>query len=158
VSRASLVFLDANVIFSAALGGPAFELILGLAWDGRLRLVSSRACLVEAELNLERKRPDRRAALAGVLAAVSIEAGDENGEADDEDSDLDWAAGLVHPDDAHVLAAARRVRADVLLTGDTKHFGALMERGDLGLRVRTPRAFLLEGPTQSNPGSANRSA
>ena len=36
--------------------------------------------------------------------------------------------------------------ADVLITGDLKHFGALMERDDLPLRVRSPRAFLLEGP------------
>jgi len=47
--------------------------------------------------------------------------------------------------DAPVLAAALAARADVLVTGDLKHFGALMDRDDLPLRVRSPRAFLLEG-------------
>lgn len=139
MSEPPLVFLDANILFSAALGGSAFDLLLELAQAGVLRLASSHACLVEAERNLERKRPERREALASVLAAVVVEA-----DAGD-DEHVEWASGLVHQDDVHVLAAARRAGAAVLLTGDRTHFG-LLERGDLGLRVRTPRALLLEGP------------
>jgi predicted nucleic acid-binding protein len=56
------------------------------------------------------------------------------------------ARRFVPEKDAPVLAAALAVRADVLVTGDLKHFGALKDRGDLPLRVRSPRAFLLEGP------------
>jgi uncharacterized protein len=56
------------------------------------------------------------------------------------------ARRLVAEKDAPVLAAALAARADVLVTGDLKHFGALMDRDDLPPRVRTPRAFLLEGP------------
>jgi predicted nucleic acid-binding protein len=141
VSGPPLVFLDANILFSAALGGPAFEPLLELAGKERIRLATSRACLIEAETNLERKRPDRRGALTAVLDHVSVAPADEAA-----DEHLAWAASLVQADDVHVLAAARRAGADVLLTGDTRHFGALMERDDLGLRVRTPRAFLLEGP------------
>jgi hypothetical protein len=55
------------------------------------------------------------------------------------------ARRFVAEKDAPVLAAARAARADVLVTGDLKHFGALMDRDDLPLRVRSPRAFLLEG-------------
>ena len=139
MSDPPLVFLDANVVFSAALGGPAFELLLELAGSGRLRLTTSRACVVEAETNLERKRPDMRGALASVLRGVSVQAWDES-------EDTEWAATSVDHDDVHVLAAARASGADVLLTGDTTHFGRLTERDDLGLRVRTPRAFLLESP------------
>ncbi len=141
MSRAPLVFLDANVLFSAAIGGPAFELLLALASEGSVRLVTSRACLAEAETNLERKRPEAHAALSSVLARVSL-ASFEEGEHDE------WAAALVDPDDVHVLSAARAAGADVLLTGDTTHFGALMERDDLPFRVRAPRAFLLEGPSR----------
>jgi len=142
VSRAPLVFLDANVLFSAAIGGPAFELILALATEKTIVLTTTRACLAEAETNLERKRPEALSALAGVLARVSIERGAE-------DDHTEWAAALVHADDVHVLAAARAAEADVLVTGDVTHFGVLMERDDLGIRIRTPRAFLLEGPTRS---------
>jgi predicted nucleic acid-binding protein len=56
------------------------------------------------------------------------------------------ARRLVTEKDAPVLAAALAARADVLVTGDLKHFGPLMQRADLPLRVRSPRAFLLEGP------------
>jgi predicted nucleic acid-binding protein len=139
VSRAPLVFLDANILFSAALGGEPFELLLALAAEGRIRLATSRACVAEAETNLERKRPEAAGALAEVLAAVRVEP-DHAGEY------AEWAAALVHSDDVHVLAGARAAAADVLLTGDRTHFGALMERDDLGLRVRTLRDFLLEGP------------
>ncbi|MBA2489278.1 MAG: hypothetical protein H0V36_08185 [Chloroflexi bacterium] len=44
-----------------------------------------------------------------------------------------------------MLATARTVAADVLLTGDTAHFGPLMERDDLGIQVTTFRSFQLEG-------------
>ena len=56
------------------------------------------------------------------------------------------ARRLVVEKDAPVLAAALAADVDVLVTGDVQHFGAPMRRGDLPLRVRTPRAFLLEGP------------
>lgn len=136
-----IVFLDANIIFSAALGGPAFELLPRLADKGAIRLVTVYTCVVEASRNVERKRPDRHQALGNTLAALAIEQDDE------EDEHAEWATKLVHPDDIHVLAAALRVGAHVLVTGDTTHFGYLMERDDLGLRVRTLRAFLLEGPS-----------
>lgn len=140
-----LVFLDANVLFSAALGGPSFDFLLELAREGRIRLATSGACLVEAETNLERKRPERLSALADVLASVAVQRDAE------EEEHSTWAEGLVDPDEIHVLAAARSAAADVLLTGDVTHFGPLMERDDLGLRVRTLRSFLLEGPARPGP-------
>lgn len=139
MSRGPLVFLDANVLFSAAIGGPSFELLMELAGSGRIRLTTSRECLAEAEVNLERKRPGARPRLPDVMAQVAVEIG-ESGE------HADWAAALIHPDDIHVIAAARAAGADVLLTGDTTHFGSLMTRDDLGISVRTPRAFLLDQP------------
>jgi uncharacterized protein len=143
VSPAPLVFLDANVVFSAALGGEAMELLFALAAGGAIRLVSSRSCVLEAETNLARKRPDRHDRLIGLLGALDIDADAPR------EGHVVWAAELVHPDDVHVLASARQVGADVLVTGDSSHFGELMERDDLGLRVMTPRTFLLAGPRGS---------
>jgi hypothetical protein len=48
--------------------------------------------------------------------------------------------------DAHVLEAARSLATVMLVTGDLTHFGPLMRRSDLPLAIRTPRAFLMEGP------------
>jgi predicted nucleic acid-binding protein len=133
-----LVFLDANVLFSMAIGGPAFELILELGSGGRARLVTSARCKAEAERNLLRKRPESAERVAGVLVHVAV----LPVSAPDDPS----AVALVGEADAHVLSAALSVNATVLVTGDIRDFGALMERNDIGVRVRTPRAFLLEGP------------
>jgi len=42
------VFLDANVLFPAAVGGPAFKMIWEPARRGRIRLVTSAHCRAEA--------------------------------------------------------------------------------------------------------------
>ena len=133
------VFLDANVLFSAALGGPAFALLWELAKGGRIDLCTSTYCLSEAEQNLAWKRLDTLDRYHTLMAAVVT--------VPEAISDLPWAEGLVVSKDAPVLAAAARAGAEALITGDLTHFGPLMERNDLPLRVRTVRAFLLEGPT-----------
>ncbi len=133
-----IVFLDANVLFSAALRGPAFELIWELAQLGRIRLVTSTHCRIEASANIERKRPRSAARLDRLLMEVEPA---PNPTA----QQIAEARRLVPEKDAPVLAAAVAVGAVVLVTGDLKHFGGLMERDDLPLRVRSPRAFLLEG-------------
>lgn len=131
------VFLDANVLFSAALGGLSFELVWELAEKGKIMLVTSQYCRIEAERNLLRKRPEAKQRFYELLAQVS--------EVPDPQA-LGTAANLLPEKDAPVYAAAIAVRAQVLLTGDRKHFGALMARTDLPIRVRTVRALLREGP------------
>ena len=139
MTRPPLVSLDANVVFSMALGGEVFDLLLELGRRGRVRFVTSRACELEARRNIERKRPDRIDALAD-LARIAPAADVEPSE------HLAWASALVGHADAHVLAAARTLAVVTLVTGDVTHFGALMDREDLPLEIRTPRAFLMEGP------------
>jgi len=133
------VFLDANVLFSAAVGGPAFELLWELARRRRIRLATSAQCRAEAMANIERKRPGSMSRLEQVLAEVALVP-------EPASSLADAARRLLPEKDAPVLAAALEAGADVLVTGDLKHFGGLMKRDDLPLRVRSPRAFLLEGP------------
>jgi predicted nucleic acid-binding protein len=134
-----IVFLDANVLFSAALAGPAFELIWELARRQRIRLVTSTYCRIEADANLERKRPRSVTRLVELLRDVELVL-------EPTPQEIAAARSLVAEKDARVLAAALAARTNVLVTGDLKHFGALMERNDLPLRIRSPRAFLLEGP------------
>lgn len=129
------VFLDANILFSAALGGEAFALLWELAAAGKVILVTSPYCRLEAEANLRRKRPQAlpayRERIAGVTEVPNV--GDALKE------------HLYLPEkDAPVYAAAVSAGAAVLLTGDVKHFGALMERDDLAVRVQTIRDFLLQ--------------
>jgi len=126
------VFLDANVLFSMALGGPVFNAILEVAKRGRLHLLTSAFCYLEAWRNVELKVPERRQALEGIPKRVRLvpEARPEA-----------WMADLL-PEDVPVLAAAVAARATHLLTGDLRHFAPLMAREDLPLRVLTPGDFV----------------
>ena len=133
-----LVFLDANVLFSASIGGEVFDLLFELGRGAKVRFVTSRACELEARRNLERKRLERAEALADILRAAPA--------ADVDPSEhFAWAHALVDVADAHVLAAGRSLAAVTLVTGDLTHFGLLMTRADLPLTIRTPRAFLMDG-------------
>lgn len=139
------VFLDANILFSAALVGqpPAesspFALLWTLAVAGKVRLVSSRWCVGEAQHNLRRKRPADEASLAALLADVEVVA--------DPRATDPRAEALLPAKDAPVLSAALASGCRVLITGDLRHFGPLMtESLDLTVKVTTLRAFLLGGP------------
>jgi predicted nucleic acid-binding protein len=124
--------LDANVLFSSAVGGPGFELLWSLAASGRLALLTSRTCVVEAERNQDRKRPDAIGHLDARMRAVQI-VPDVTQEVERVD---------LPPKDAPIYAAAVESGADVFSTGDLRHFGALMRRADAPVPVRTVRAFL----------------
>jgi len=127
------VFLDANVLFSAALGGEAFELIWALSNEGVLRLLTSPQAYLEAERNLALKRPEALSRLADRMRQVRVVP---------EPRDPAPVLGLALAD-ARLYRAAQAAGATVFLTGDRRHFGPLMER-KLFPRVRTPRDFLME--------------
>jgi predicted nucleic acid-binding protein len=136
VNPALLTFLDANVIFSAALGGQTFvELWAALAGAG-FSACTSPQCVDEVRRNLTLKRPAALPQLEAALESVLVLPAPTQL--------ADWAAGKLPEDDGWVLAGALQSGAQVLLTGNTRHFGWMMERSDLPIRVRTVRAFLDE--------------
>jgi uncharacterized protein len=142
------VFLDANVLFSAALGGDAFGLLWRLAERGAVELVTSAYCYLEARVNLERKEPAAIDRLSERMQAVGlVGAGDEH---------VAWAAALLPEKDAAVLAAASGAGAAVLITGDLRHFASLMTLGDLTPRVTTVRGFLLTGALGASRSAARQ--
>ncbi len=61
------VFLDANVLFSMALGGPVFNAILEVAKRGRLHLLTSAFCYLDAWAYPYLKVPDKSLALNGIV-------------------------------------------------------------------------------------------
>jgi len=132
------VFLDSNVLFSTTFGSEPFLLLWEIARAGKLQLVTSAYCNTEALDNLRHKRPDAVDRYGKLMEIV--------GEVPDGQDKLEWARRFVPNKDAPVLAAAVAAGAEVLVTGDLKHFAVLMDRSDLPLRIRTIRAFLLEGP------------
>ncbi|PZA08203.1 MULTISPECIES: PIN domain-containing protein [unclassified Meiothermus] len=135
------VFLDANVLFSAALGGEVFRLIWLLAERGRLELCTSLRCWLEAEFNLERKRPRAAPRLPLLMQRVQLVAEPE-GSGPPCDEPLKTLFKSLPDKDRPVLQAALQAQAQILLTGDLKHFGPLMQREDLPLRVLSPGDFI----------------
>jgi predicted nucleic acid-binding protein len=127
------LFLDANVIFSAAYRdeGRAQDLI-ALARAGRCELVTSTHALEQARRNLVLKSGGFEHRLAAVLAQLAIAAEAPSALAG-------WAKEQGLPvKDAPILAAAVHAGADLLVTGDAGDFGRFYGRTLRGVQVVAP--------------------
>jgi predicted nucleic acid-binding protein len=125
------VFLDANVLFSAAWREAAGLLVL---WDlPHALLVTSRYAVDEALANLpEGARRDRLRRLLERLV-VGETSFDE----------VPVPAGVSVPDaDVPILRAAIAMRATHLLTGDLRHFGPLMGTQVAGVEILRPADYV----------------
>ena len=135
------VFLDANVLFAAAYSPDGLSaLLIELGAAGRVTLLTSPLAIIEAERNLEAKRPAALPTLRGGLTAA-VRVVREPAPADVE--------RLTPPElsskDRPLLAAAIVAHATHFVTGDVADFGRWMDRrARLPLRVMTPRQFLTE--------------
>jgi predicted nucleic acid-binding protein len=129
------LFLDANVLFTAAHnpeGKAAFVIELGQA--GIWQLATSAYALEEARRNITRKYPDSASRLDGLVEGLAIVA---------DSASIPCPEGLAARD-CPIYRAARACKADVLLTGDIRDFGFLMNdtsRAD-GLLIQTVADFL----------------
>ncbi len=134
------VFLDANILFTAAYSPDGLSaLLIELGAAGRVTLLTSLLAIVEAERNLEAKRPAALPTLQRsltVIRAVGEPAPD----------DVERLTPLeLSSKDRPLLAAAIVAHATHFVTGDVADFGRWMNRrARLPLRVMTPRQFLTE--------------
>jgi len=134
------VFLDANILFTAAYSPDGLSaLLIELGVAGRVTLLTSPLAIVEAERNFEAKRPSALPTLGGSLPAVRVVREPAPGDVE----------RLTPPDlsakDQPLLAAAIVAHATHFVTGDVADFGRWMDRrARLPLRVMTPRQFLTE--------------
>lgn len=123
------LFLDANVLFSAAYRPKA-----GLLELWRLKsvnLCSSRYALEEARFNLTEETQRRRL----VRLSKSMELFDA--------LPRGLAGETALPEkDLPILLAAMEARATHLITGDLRHFGPYFGRKVEGIVVLTPSAYL----------------
>lgn len=129
------VFLDANVLFTAAHNpkGKA-ALVIELGQSGIWRLATSPYAAEEARRNIARKFPACTEHLDAILENIVLVADDQK---------IPCPAGLAEKD-RPIFRAARACRADVLLTGDLRDFGFLMNSPDKadGLLIQTVAEFL----------------
>jgi len=129
------LFLDANVVFSAAHreAGRAQELV-SLARAGHCDLLTSQHALEEARRNLAMKSEGFGERLDGMLAHTVVVA-------EAPAALVQWALAQGLPlKDAPILAAAIHANAELLVTGDTRDFGHLFGRDLRGTRVVPPAA------------------
>ena len=127
------VFLDANVLVSAALKP---ESRLASLWErSEVRLLASPHVVEEARRNVG--APEAASRLEALLEALAVLPAEPADFAIEDDPGLP-------PKDRPVLLGAIVARADVLLTGDLTHFGCCMGRTVAGVRIMLPGEYLRE--------------
>lgn len=129
------VFLDANVLFSAAKSSGAMRTMLE-----RLHAAGHASCadgyvIAEARRNLEAKARGALGELDAVLRLVEV-APFRPTESPEE------VTGRLPEKDRPVLLAAIRLRCDALVTGDRTHFGRLYGETIRGVTIYSPRSLV----------------
>jgi predicted nucleic acid-binding protein len=126
------VFLDANVLFSAAYGSPGLTRLWAMAAVGGVELLSSGYAVSEAWRNLD--LPEQRERLERLLSVVTV--------VPEPDTTVPCPVDLP-PKDRPVLLAAIQAGATHLLTGDLAHFGPYRGHTVGGVLICTPRDYLM---------------
>jgi predicted nucleic acid-binding protein len=128
------VFLDANVLFSAAKSdGAVREFLHRLVRAGRV-LCADAYVVEEARRNLLRKGPAALHAFERLSASVEV--------ASFRPAEVPASvAEKIDPKDRPVFAAALALRCDAMVTGDRTHFGELYREVLLGVRIESPRSL-----------------
>ena len=129
------VFLDANILFSAAKTEGAVRHMFNLLADARHECWVDDYVVIEARRNLAAKSPAALAFLEALLKRTRISTAQAPGP---EFKLVNWLPEKDRP----VLAAAIRLRCDVLVTGDRTHFGAAYGKVFSGVAIHTPRSLV----------------
>ena len=128
------VFLDANILFSAAKSNGAVRELLRLLLDSGHECWVDDYVVIEARRNLTAKAPDALIAFEALLKRLRISPAQAPG------PDLKLV-NCLPAKDRTVLAAAMRLRCDALVTGDRMHFGPGYGRSFAGVTIHSPRSL-----------------
>lgn len=140
------IFLDANVLFSAAKSAGAIRLLLHALHAARHTLVADEYVATEARRNLQAKAGDDAAAyLQALLSRIEVSPVQYPAMAP---ADMSWLPEKDRP----VLVAAMALKCDVLVTGDRTHFGPGYGKVFGGVTVFAP-AQLAQAAFPSAQGS-----
>jgi hypothetical protein len=129
------VFLDANILFSAAESDGAVRPMLRLLLEGGHDCVADAYVLAEARRNLAAKGPAALDVLEALTEHVSVA---PSAHGDVPAALLDWLPDKDRP----VPAAEIRLDCDALVTGDRTHFGVGYGRAFGGVTVYSPRSLI----------------
>lgn len=126
------IFLDTNVLFSAAKSDGAVRRLLTLAIEAGHECWADGYVVEEARRNLVAKAPEGVPALSALLTRVRLAAAQPHPAA------LEVTAAIAEKD-RPVLGAAIRLECDALVTGDRPHFGAFFGKALGGVKIYSPR-------------------
>jgi predicted nucleic acid-binding protein len=129
------IFLDANILFSAAKSDGAVRRLLALLRKAKHELCADAYVVEEARRNLAVKAPDGLATLDALLPAMHI------GPAQLPDAVLASSVSLPEKD-LPVLQSAIRMDCDALVTGDRTHFDALYGKAIQGVTIHSPASLV----------------
>jgi hypothetical protein len=128
------IFLDANVLFSAAKSEGFIRRLLESLILDRHSLCADAYVIEEARRNLAAKEPNGLAAFAILVGRIDI--------APRQAHPSTLTAFSMLPDkDRPVIAAAALMKCDALVTGDRTHFGRLYGQTIAGVAIHSPRSL-----------------
>ena len=128
------VFLDANVLFSAAKSDGAVRALVRLLVDGGHECWVDDYVVTEVRRNLGMKGAEAMAAFEALLRRFKF--GSMTRPLPDRPQ-LEWLLEKDRP----VLAAAIRLQCDALVTGDKTHFGRGYGKVFGGVTIHSPRSM-----------------
>ena len=128
------IFLDANILFSAAKSDGAIRRLLHLLSGKGHQCTVDAYVSEEARRNIAAKAPEAMPVLEALLSHMP--------RVDAHVGELSPDAALLLPEkDRPVLDAAIRQGCAVLLTGDSTHFAALYGKTIQGVTIHSPRSL-----------------
>lgn len=131
------IFLDANILFSAAKSDGAIRRLLLMLQGGGHKLVADRYVLEEARRNLAIKFPAALEVLDALLPTLEM--------VEMQSADSALSAKLPLPEkDKPVLMASISAHCQILVTGDQSHFGPLFGKRIGGVVIHSPRSLAEE--------------
>lgn len=133
MTRPLRIFLDANILFSAAKSDGPIRLLVARLLDAGHECWVDGYVIDEARRNITAKATSRLPALDALLSLLHVAMSSS------------VAAGAAIeglPDkDQPVVAAAAALSCEMLLTGDRTHFGRFYGRLVRGVRIHSPRSL-----------------
>ena len=128
------VFLDANILFSAAKSDGAIRKLVELLMQAGHECWADGFVVGEARRNLMAKAPQTVPNLESLLSRLRLAAA--------QPPDAEFDPGVPLPEkDRPVLAAAIHHGCAALVTGDRTHFGRLYGKTLRGVTIHSPRSL-----------------
>jgi predicted nucleic acid-binding protein len=129
------VFLDANILFSAAKSDGAIRRLLALLAQAGHECHVDAYVVEEARRNLALKASGSLPVLDRLLGRIHVAQFKARAEGTD-------IPGALAEKDRPVLAAAMHLGCDILVTGDRTHFGAFYGKSLGGVKIHSPRSLV----------------